>query len=42
MLRASQKQLTEVIRGYHLSIDERSAKAIREATRACPQPLNLW
>jgi len=30
-------QFAEVVRGYHLSIDERSAVAIREAALSCPQ-----
>ncbi|MFV8310610.1 HNH endonuclease family protein [Mycobacteroides chelonae] len=35
-------QFAEVVRGYHLSLDERSANVIREAAQTCPQPLNLW
>ncbi|TDH18106.1 HNH endonuclease family protein [Mycobacteroides franklinii] len=30
-------QFAEVVRGYHLSIDERSANTIREAAHTCPQ-----
>ncbi|SHY86699.1 membrane or exported protein [Mycobacteroides abscessus subsp. abscessus] len=29
-------QFAEVVRGYHLSVDERSANAIRKATQTCP------
>ncbi len=30
-------QFAEVVRGYHLSIDERSANTIREAAQSCPR-----
>ncbi|MBB4853582.1 hypothetical protein HNP40_000948 [Mycobacteroides chelonae] len=29
-------QFTEVVRGYHLSIDEQSLKVIKDAARTCP------
>lgn len=30
-------QFAEVVRGYHLSVDERSANAIRAAAQSCPR-----